>query len=128
MNKLTLFGLLALVISSVYAQVNFEYCSDYNPLLEVDYKEDTGDDINGDLCSIFKTDGDRTHCCYVENLVIDNDQSYNHHCIQITDDQYENIKNFKKYVRGEYNSEDFEIDCSSKFVSISLFAVLALLI
>ncbi len=127
MNKLALFGLLALVISSVYAQINFDYCADYNPLLEVDYKEDTGEDINGDLCSIFKTDLDRTHCCYAENLIINNDQSKNHHCIQITDDQYENIKNFKKYVRDEYSS-DFEIDCSSKFVSISLFAILALLI
>ena len=126
MNKLTLFGLLALIISCVHSQTDFfQVCADDDVIAA--YKKERGDDIDGDFCSMFKTGGDRAHCCYAENLIINSDDSFNNHCIQITDDQYENIKNFKKYVRDEYNSE-FEIDCSSKFVSISLFAVLALLI
>ncbi len=123
MNKLILFGLLALIINSVYADFTFDYCADYDPDQMSVLEDIAEEDIDGDICKLFKTDKDYTHCCYIK----DSKTEFNKHCVQIKDDYYENIKNFKKYVRDENEDGDLEIDCSSKFVSISLFAVLALL-
>ena len=125
MNKLILFGLLALIINSVYAVFPFKNCSDYEMSdIDQELKELAGEDFDGDVCKLFKTNDDYTHCCYIKKST---NVSLNTHCVQIKDDYYENIKNFKKYVRDENEDGDLEIDCSNKFVSISLFAVLALL-
>ena len=124
MNKLVLFGLLALIINSINATYYFEYCYDYDPK-EVDSLRSINDgEIDGDICSIFKTEDDFTHCCYIKDST---NKTIDTHCVQIKDDHYENIKNFKKYVRDENNDGDFEIDCSSKFAAISLFVILSLL-
>ena len=44
------------------------------------------------------------------------------------DDEYENIVRFKKYLRDGLDVIDIDIKYSSKFVSFSLLAALALLI
>ena len=124
MNKLILFGLLALIINSIYAKYYFKFCSDYDPDEADELRKMAEDDFDGDMSSIFKTDEDYTHCCYVKDST---NSTINSHCVQIKDDHYENIKNFKKYIRDENDDGDFGIDCSSKFVALSLFILLSLL-
>ena len=113
MNKLTLLGLLALFI----AFINCDYdCGDLkNTVVKVP------DDSDEEYCQMLKIGGEITHCCYVDG------GNYEGQCIGLTDDQYENIVRYKKWHRDNYNDEDFGIDCSSKFISLSLFAVFALL-
>ena len=74
-----------------------------------------------DYCSSLKTSGEFTHCCYFES------KNGINGCYQITDDEYENIVRFKKYLRDQIADDKLGIHCSSKFISLSLFAVLALL-
>ena len=60
-----------------------------------------------------------THCCL---FIFDNGTSY---CYGLTDDQYEHIKNFKKYL-NEFGGESEEIDkikCGSNYLSYSLFII-----
>ena len=122
MNRLILLALLSLCINlingkvSIPAKFNID-CqnSTYKYLAEV------MDEVDEDLCILLGTSEDRTHCCYYT------DSSDSGKCIQITDDQYENIVNFKKFLRDESGDSDINIDCSSKFLSFSLFVVFALL-
>ncbi len=61
-----------------------------------------------------------THCCLWEvNDAVN--------CSEITDDQYENIGRYIDYLEDYRGYGDVDIDCSSKFISLSLFAILALL-
>ena len=122
MSKLTLFLLLALTIQ-VFNGVKL---GDYT-LKECDYVTIDGatsdkliEELEEDYCSFLKTSGDFTHCCLFE---FSNGQG----CYLITDDQYENIGRFKKYIRDQSGDDDIGIECSSRFVSFSLLAVLALL-
>ena len=101
---------------------DFPLCPDYEEA-EADLKDIVGDDFE-EVCPALKTKGDYTHCCYVKES---SNSTISAKCVQITDDQYENIKNFKKYIKDENGDDDFKIDCSSNFVAISLFAVLVLL-
>ena len=123
MNKLIVLGLLALIINTIYATYSFSYCDKFLDF-EEKYKGLADSDDYEEICSIFKITGDFTHCCFVKETKNDTISS---RCVQITDDQYENIKKFKKYIIDENGDDDFEIDCSSKFVALSLFAVLAIL-
>ena len=116
MNKLTLLGLLALFI----AFINCDYdCGDLkNTVVKVPEEYDE------EYCQMLKIGGEITHCCYVDG------GNYEGQCIGLTDDQYENIVRYKKYIRDNDENaggDDFGIDCSSKFISLSLFAVFALL-
>ena len=124
MSKLTLFLLLALTIQVLKAdlkvndQMTLKTCHEitidgYQPAALIEELEE-------DYCSSLKTNGDYTHCCLFE---FSNGQG----CYQITDDQYENIGRFKKYIRDQSGDDDIGIECSSRFVSFSLLAVLALL-
>ena len=117
MNKLTLLGLLALFI----AFINCDY--DCGGLTENVVK--VPDDSEEEYCQMLKIGNDGiTHCCYVDG------GNYEGQCIGLTDDQYENIVRYKKYIRDhdeKAGGDDFGIDCSSKFISLSLFAVFALL-
>ena len=122
MSKHTLFLLLALTIQ-VFNGVKL---GDYT-LKECDYVTFDGatsgqliEELEEDYCAVLKTTGDYTHCCLFE---FSNGQG----CYQITDDQYENIGRFKKYIRDQSGDDDIGIECSSRFVSFSLLAVLALL-
>ena len=122
MSKLTLFLLLALTIHVL----NGVKLGDYT-LKECDYVTIDGatsdkliEELEEDYCAFLKTTGDYTHCCLFE---FSNGQG----CYQITDDQYENIGRFKKYIRDQSGDDDIGIECSSRFVSFSLLAVLALL-
>ena len=81
------------------------------------------EDIRGtddDQCRIYPTHMNYSHCCYVN---IDGDER----CMQITDDQYENIKRFKSYYKQKYSISSFKIKCSGEFLTYSLFALLAFL-
>ena len=121
MNRLILLALLSLCINlingkvSIPAKFNID-CqnSTYKYLAEV------MDEVDEDLCILLGTSEDRTHCCYYTD-------ASESKCIQITDDQYENIVRFKKFLRDESGDSDINIHCSSKFLSFSLFVVFALL-
>ena len=109
MNKLLLFGLLALLINSV-APLD---CVNWNQVV-------TLDDLDEDHCAMLTPPSDYTHCCLFEI----GDKKVG--CQGVTDDEYENIGRYKKYLEDRYDT-DYDIDCSSKFVTFSLFALLALL-
>ena len=121
MNRLILLALLSLCINlingkfSIPDQFNID-CQDST------FKNlaDVMDEVDEDLCILLGTSEDRTHCCYYTD-------ASESKCIQITDDQYENIVRFKKFLRDESGDSDINIDCSSKFLSFSLFVVFALL-
>ena len=110
MNKLLLFGLLAFLINSV-SPLN---CKDW-PSLGINPK-----DLDEDVCAMLSP-STGTHCCRFE--IGDND---NYYCDELTDDEYENIGRYKKFMEDSTGA-DWDIDCSSKFVTFSLFALLALL-
>ena len=123
MNRLILLALLSLCINlingkfSIPDQFNID-CQDssFKNLAEA------MEEVDEDLCILLGTSEDRTHCCYYTDSSSDTGK-----CIQITDDQYENIVRFKKFLRDESQDDEIDIDCSSKFLSFSLFVVFALL-
>ena len=73
-----------------------------------------------DVCRMYPTDIDYTHCCYIER---DGDS----YCDQLTDDQYENVKKYKKYLKEHLGYSSVKIKCSGEFLTYSLFVLLALL-
>ena len=116
MNKFILVGLLALSCCINLNSTDYQcVTSDINKLTTAN------EGLDEDVCSLLGTSGDKTHCCYLEG------NSYGQ-CIAINDDEYENIVRFKKYLRDGLGDDDINIKCSSKFVSFSLLAALALLI
>ena len=123
MNKLILLALLSLCINFINGKVSIP--NQFN----IDCQESTlknlmeaAEELDEDVCILLETSEDRTHCCYYTDSSSDSGK-----CIQITDDQYENIVNFKKFLRDESGDSDININCSSKFLSFSLFVVFALL-
>ncbi len=113
MNKLILFGLLTLLFNSINGEIACEQWSSYFNQA----------DLDEDVCSMLvPTTTGGTHCCYVE---INGNPSA---CSELTDDRYENIDRFIKYYEdNDGTDDDVDIDCSSKFLSLSLIAVAALL-
>ena len=109
MNKLILFGLLAVLINSAFSLS----CRSYKSLNVSD------DDLDEDHCAMLSPETG-THCCLFEV----NDAV---RCDEITDDEYENIGRYIDYLEDHLGYGDVDIDCSSKFISLSLFAILALL-
>ena len=122
MNRLILLALLSLCINLINGKVSipdkFNIDCQNSTMKQL---ADVMDAVDEELCILLGTSEDRTHCCYYT------DRSDSCKCIQITDDQYENIVNFKKFLRDESGDSDINIDCSSKFLSFSLFVVFALL-
>ena len=117
MNKFILVGLLAL---SCCFDLN---SADYQcQTSEIDKLIVANEDLDEDVCILLGTSGDKTHCCYIEG------ETFDPKCIAINDDEYENIVRFKKYLRDGLEDDDIDIKCSSKFVSFSLLAALALFI
>ncbi len=108
MNKLILFGLLAVLINSVFSLA----CRSWDKL------NVSLDDLDEDHCAMLSPESG-THCCLFEV----NDAV---RCDEITDDEYENIGRYIDYWE-DINGTDIDVDCSSKFISLSLFAILALL-
>ena len=108
MNKLILFGLLAVLINSVFSLA----CRSWDKL------NVSLDDLDEDHCAMLSPESG-THCCLFEV----NDAV---RCDEITDDAYENIGRYIDYWE-DINGTDIDVDCSSKFISLSLFAILALL-
>ena len=125
MNKLIFFGLFALMFNYINSAdvepIDFTTDSDYLCVDPAELQDQFGEELDEDICYLLETSGDKAHCCYIS------DGNSSGHCIAITDDEFENIVRFKKYIRDRNVDEDFEIDCSSKFVTMSLFALLALL-
>ena len=122
MNRLILLALLSLCINlingiSIPDQFNID-CQDST----LKNLMDAAEELDEDVCILLGTSEDRTHCCYYTDS-----SSEIGKCIQITDDQYENIVRFKKFLRDESGDDEIDIDCSSKFLSFSLFVVFALL-
>ena len=123
MNRLILLALLSLCINFINGKVSIP--DQFN----IDCQETTlknlmeaMEELDEDVCILLETSEDRTHCCYYTDSSSDSGK-----CIQITDDQYENIVRFKKFLRDESGDDKIDIDCSSKFLSFSLFVVFALL-
>jgi hypothetical protein len=80
------------------------------------------EEVNGDdedVCRMYPTEEDYTHCCYVE-------LSGNGKCRQLNDDQYENVKRYKDFLKSQGNT-DVKIKCAGEFLTFSLFALLAFL-
>ena len=121
MNRLILLALLSLCINLINGKVSipakFNIDCQNSTMKQL---ADVMDEVDEDLCMLLGTSEDRTHCCYYTD-------ASESKCIQITDDQYENIVNFKKFLRDESGDSDININCSSKFLSFSLFVVFALL-
>ena len=109
MNKLILFGLLAVLINSAFSLS----CGSWEKL------NVSLDDLDEDHCAMLSPESG-THCCLFEvNDAVS--------CREITDDEYENIGRYIDYLEDYKGYGDVDIDCSSKFISLSLFAILALL-
>ena len=87
---------------------------------EVTVCEQVTGTIDEDICRMHPTDINYSHCCYYTS---DSGEG----CMQITDDQYENVKRFKNYMKQLSNYGNFKIKCSGEFLTYSLFALLALL-
>ena len=119
MNKLSLILLLALIANVINESKYYGECIDFDSVTSQQMK--AADELDGEYCSLLKTSGEYTHCCLFEY----SDEKLE--CGAITDDQYENIGRFKKYMRDDYGDDDIGIDCSSKFISFSLLVALALL-
>ncbi len=80
-------------------------------------------DIQGndeDVCRVYPTQENYTHCCFIES------EAYTG-CRALTDDQYENIKRYKKYMKQLNGYGNIKIKCSGEFLTYSFFALLALL-
>ena len=96
MNKLIIFGLLALFLNSI----NGEYtCSDYLTV----YGSANLEDLEGEDCAMLTPTGEgMTHCCLFEIA----DEIY---CKEVSDDQYENMGRFVKYTEDEKTNRLNEI-------------------
>ncbi len=115
MNKLILFGLLALLFNSINGDIACTDWMKYYTLANLEEDED--------ICSwLTPTGKGNTHCCLMET----NDEING--CVELNDDEYENIGRFIKYLEDLPGTDpDIDIYCSSQFLSLSLFAVAALL-
>ena len=123
MNRLILLALLSLCINFINGK--FSIPDQFNINCQESALENiavAAGELNEEACILLGTSEDRTHCCYYTDSSSDTGK-----CIQITDDQYENIVRFKKFLRDESGDDKIDIDCSSKFLSFSLFVVFALL-
>ena len=76
-----------------------------------------------DVCRMYPTAENYTHCCYFES-----DSQDHTGCIQINDDQYENIKRYKSFYKQHYGLSSLKIKCSGGFLAYSFFVLLALLL
>ena len=123
MKKAFLIILVALSIITVNSE--FHLCQDYNFLqnLGVDAEAADTDDLV-DYCRVLSTSVDKTHCCYVKET--DSEGNKNYSCREISDDAYENIKRYKKFMKNTRSK--FKIKCGSEYLSYSLLALLALLL
>ena len=72
-----------------------------------------------DVCRMYPTEENYTHCCYLE-------RSGNSLCKQLNDDQYENIKRYKNFLKSQ-GYTDVKIKCAGEYLTYSLLALLALL-
>ena len=80
------------------------------------------EDVTGndeDICRMYPTQAYYTHCCYVE-------MNGSGKCRQLSDDQYENIKRYKDFLKSQGNT-DIKIKCSGEFLTYSLLALLSLI-
>ena len=75
--------------------------------------------LDEDICRMYPTEMDYTHCCYVE-------MNGNGQCRQLKDDEYENVKRYKDFLKSQGNT-DIKIKCSGEFLTYSLLALLALI-
>ena len=74
---------------------------------------------NGNSLSPEETAERMTHCCL---FIYDNGTSF---CHGVTDDQYEHIKNYKKYVNEfKYTNDQIDkIKCKSNYLNYSLLII-----
>ena len=114
MNKLILFGLLALLFNSINGDIACGRWMDYFSYQNLEDEED--------ICSsLTPTTTGYTHCCYY-------DDGTNKRCVELKDDEYENIGRFIKHLEDISGTDpDIDINCSSQFLFLSLFVVAALL-
>ena len=113
MNKAIQILLLALCAIGIKSE--FTECTKTS--IPAEYTK-TKDMVN--FCRILTTGMDRTHCCYYKS-----DNYTEPYCREISDDAYENIKRYKKYLKNF--DGNIEIKCSSDYFTYSLFVLFALL-
>ena len=66
------------------------------------------------------TSMDRTHWCLFQAI------NETGRCMEITDDEYENIKRFKQFMKNDY--EKVKINCSSEYLSFTVLTLIVSLI
>ena len=118
MNKVFLLLLSALLIIKINSEETL--CKQYG-------EKDGETSINEDVCRRLKVEEDYTHCCYIKQL---------NKCLQLTDDEYENIKRFKDYAKNHMSeilgsepegwNGKLTIKCSANILSSSLFILFSL--
>ena len=108
MNKTIQIILLALSIIGIKSE--FSLCEEFK------FSSTPSDDN----CMYLSTSTDRTHCCLFQAA------NETGRCMEITDDEYENIKRFKTFMKNTYDK--VKIKCSSEYLSFTVLALIALLI
>ena len=76
---------------------------------------------NEDDCRFRVTEIGSTHCCYVPE---DTDVT----CWELTDDEFDNIKNFKKFSKQYYEMDKLTIKCSNQALTFSLLCLISLVL
>ena len=108
--------IIVLILSIVdYIHSEFVGCDSFS----LPANASTSDKVN--TCKFLTTSTDKTHCCYFISANYTEGR-----CLEMTDDQYENIKRFKTYLKNQ--DKDIKIKCSSEILTFSLFALFAFLI
>ena len=104
MNKAFQFILLAILFIAIKS--DFDYCERGNT-----------SSVDSDYCRILSTGQNHTHCCYMESTRYTG-------CKQLTDDEYENIKRYVKFLKN--TNDKVKIKCSGEFKSLTLFSLVSL--
>ncbi len=76
-------------------------------------------------CEKLKVNPSTNHCCFVKYEYNGQDVKG---CMEITKEQYEKIDDLVKENEKESGVKNFDIDCSSAYLSISLLSLILILI
>ena len=106
MNKAFQFILFAILFIAIKS--DFDMCEEGNT-----------SSADADYCRIRSTNQNHTHCCYIESTTKTG-------CKELTDDEYENIKRYVKFLKN--SNDKVKIKCSGEFKSLTLFSLLSLFV
>lgn len=123
MKKYTivLFALLCIfVYCSGDDEENYDY--DYDNDSECDKKESAS---KATECNKLKVGDDYQYCCYM-HYTMDGEDPYKG-CIEITKEEYKDIKKYISEAEDKYNVKIKKLDCNSAHLEIGLLSLLLIL-